>query len=66
MKSKADARRAGNGRKPGNAFEVLLEKWRNGEDVAWGDLFAAWVKAPLAPRSTEVVLRVIRRLEVGS
>lgn len=63
MKRPADARSSGDGRQPGNTFEVLLEQWQRGEDVSWGDLFAAWVKAPLAPRSPDVVLRVIRKVE---
>ena len=50
-------------RKPGNLFEVLLEKWRRNENVRWADLFAAWIKAPLAPASSRTVRRVIDRIE---
>lgn len=57
-------RRAGKpGRRPLNAFEVMLEKWQRGEDVSWGQLFAAWLKTPTAPRSPDTVRRVIRKVE---
>ena len=50
-------------RRPANAFEVMLEKWQQGEDISWGQLFAAWLKTPTAPRSPEIVRRVIRKVE---
>jgi len=50
-------------RKPGNLFEMLLDKWRRNENVRWADLFAAWVTTPLAPASTQTVRRVIDRIE---
>jgi hypothetical protein len=50
-------------RQPGDLFEVLLDKWRRNENVRWADLFAAWIKTPLAPASTQTVRRVIDRLE---
>jgi hypothetical protein len=50
-------------RKPGNAFEIALEKWRRGEDISWGELFAAWLKTPMAPASSDTVRRVIRKVE---
>ena len=51
------------GRKPGNPFEVVLDKWRRNENVRWADLFTAWLKAPLAPQSQKVVQRVIQKIE---
>lgn len=51
------------GREPDNPFEVLLDKWQRNENVRWADLFTAWLKAPLAPRSQKVVLRVIQKIE---
>ncbi|MGH2593279.1 MAG: hypothetical protein ACRDGG_07180 [Anaerolineae bacterium] len=57
------AHEASDGRKQGSPFEVMLEKWRRGEEVSWGELFAAWVKTPVAPRSRETVRKVIRRVE---
>jgi len=50
-------------RRPANAFEALLEKWQRGDEVSWGDLFAAWLKLPTAPKSRETVRKVIRRVE---
>ena len=44
-------------------FEMLLSAWRRGEDVAWADLMAAWVKAPTAPLTQETVQKVIQCLE---
>ncbi len=44
-------------------FEALLSAWRSGEDVAWSDLMAAWVKAPTAPLTQETVQKVIQCLE---
>ena len=50
-------------RRPRNHFEVLLHRWRLGDDVKWGDLFAAWMMLPLAPRSPDVVRKVIQKVE---
>jgi len=44
-------------------FEALLKAWRRGEEVAWSDLMAAWVKAPTAPLTPETVEKVIHCLE---
>jgi len=52
-------------RRPRNHFEVLLHKWRLGDEVRWGDLFAAWVQAPLAPSTPDVVRRTIRKVEAS-
>jgi len=57
------AHEASEGRQQGQPFEVMLEKWQRGEEVSWGDLFASWVKTPVAPRSRETVRKVIRRVE---
>jgi hypothetical protein len=45
-----------------NQFDVLLEAWRTNQDVAWSELMAAWVEAPTAPRSTETIVKLIKRL----
>jgi hypothetical protein len=44
-------------------FEALLRAWQRGEDVAWADLMAAWVKAPTAPLTQDTVQKVIHCLE---
>jgi hypothetical protein len=43
-------------------FDSLLEAWRTNQDVAWSELMAAWVQAPTAPRSTETIVKLIKRL----
>jgi hypothetical protein len=63
MTKQSDKRAPKNAHDAGSDFDVLLEKWRRGEDVAWSELFAAWVKAPAAPVSGDVVRRVIRKVE---
>ena len=63
MKTSQRRHRARFERRPRNHFEVLLHKWRLGDDVKWGDLFAAWVMVPLAPRSPDVVRKVIQKVE---
>jgi hypothetical protein len=45
------------------AFETALERWLRGDDLSWGELFAAWVKMPTASRSRDTVWKVIRRVE---
>ena len=52
-------------RKPRSAgqFDALLKAWQRGEDVAWADLMAAWVKAPTAPVTRETIVKVINGLE---
>ena len=55
---------AGNYPQPKNAqFEALLSAWHRGEEVAWSDLMAAWVKAPTAPLTQETVQKVIHCIE---
>jgi hypothetical protein len=44
-------------------FDTLLRAWQYGEDVAWADLMAAWVKAPTAPATRETILKVIQCLK---
>ena len=55
----------GHYKKPKSAaqFEKLLKAWQRGEDVAWADLMAAWVKAPTAPVTREMIKKVINGLE---
>ena len=52
-------------RKPKSAgqFDALLKAWQRGEDVAWADLMAAWVKAPTAPATRETILKIIQCLK---
>jgi hypothetical protein len=52
-------------RRPKSArqFDLLLKAWQRGEDVAWADLMAAWVKAPTAPATRETILRTIQCLK---
>jgi len=56
-------RRAGAQRRALNRFEAMLQQWQRGDDVSWGELFAAWLKTPVAPKSRETVRRVIRKVE---
>ena len=51
-------------RKPKSAsqFDALLKAWQRGEDVAWADLMASWVKAPTAPATQETILKIIQCL----
>ena len=46
-------------------FDALLRAWQRGEDVAWADLMAAWVKAPTAPATRETILKIIQCLKKG-
>ncbi len=44
-------------------FDQVLEAWRDGKDVAWSELMAAWVKTPTAPLSSETVNKLIKHLD---
>ena len=50
-------------RQPADDFETVLERWRCGDELTWGELFAAWLKTPTAPASPDTVRRVIRKVE---
>ena len=52
-------------KKPKSAaqFDRLLKAWQRGDDVTWGDLMAAWVKAPTAPMTRETILKIIQCLK---
>ena len=41
-------------------FDQMLEAWQAGKEVGWPDLLAAWVEAPPAPRSAELLVKVIQ------
>jgi hypothetical protein len=43
-------------------FDQMLDAWRAGKEVGWSDLLAAWVEAPPAPRSPDLVIKVIERV----
>ena len=43
-------------------FDQLLDAWRAGKEVGWSDLLAAWIEAPPAPRSPDLVVKVIQTL----
>jgi hypothetical protein len=49
--------------KSAGQFDALLKAWQRGEDVAWADLMAAWVKAPTAPATRETILKIIQCLK---
>jgi hypothetical protein len=55
----------GSYKRPKNAaqFDKLLKAWQRGEDVAWADLMAAWVKAPAAPVTRETIVKIIQCLK---
>lgn len=44
-------------------FDKRLKAWQRGEDVAWADLMAAWVKAPIAPVTRETLLKIVQCLK---
>jgi hypothetical protein len=56
---------AGSYKRPKSArqFDKLLKAWQRGEDVAWADLMAAWVKAPTAPVTRETIVKIIQCLK---
>lgn len=41
-------------------FDQMLKAWQAGKEVGWSDLLAAWVEAPPAPRSAELLVKVIQ------
>ncbi|HZY45905.1 MAG TPA: hypothetical protein VFF70_14290 [Anaerolineae bacterium] len=43
-------------------FDQMFDEWRSGKQVGWSDLLAAWVEAPPAPRSPDLVIKVIRSM----
>ena len=45
---------------PAGKFDNLLTEWQTGKNVAWGDLLAAWVEAPPAPRSPDMIVKIIK------
>ena len=49
--------------KSAKRFDKLLKAWQRGEDVAWADLMAAWVKAPTAPVTRETIMKIIQCLK---
>ena len=49
--------------KSAKKFEKLLSAWQRGEEVAWADLLAAWIKLPTAPKTQETVLKLIGCLQ---
>jgi hypothetical protein len=55
----------GSYKKPKSArqFDRLLQAWQHDEDVAWGDLMAAWVKAPTAPVTRETIAKIVQCLK---
>ncbi len=44
-------------------FDKVLAAWQAGQDVAWSELMAAWVKTPPAPRSAETIAKLIKHLD---
>ncbi len=45
--------------KSAKQFDALLTAWQRGEEIAWADLMAAWIKAPTAPKTKDTVLKLI-------
>ena len=41
-------------------FDQMLDAWRSGKEIGWSDLLAAWVEAPPAPRSSDLLVKVIQ------
>jgi hypothetical protein len=50
-------------RKPATKFETMLQAWRSGQDVTWAELLAAWVEAPAAPPSPDLIVKVIQSVD---
>ncbi len=46
--------------KDSGKFDQMLDAWRSGKEVGWSDLLAAWVEAPPAPRTQDLVVKVIQ------
>lgn len=44
-------------------FDKVLAAWQAGQDVAWSELMATWVKTPAAPRSPETIVKLIKHLD---
>ena len=44
-------------------FDQMLDDWRSGKEVGWSDLLAAWVEAPPAPHSPDLVIKVIQSMD---
>ena len=43
-----------------NKFDTLLQEWGAGKrEVTWSDLLAAWVEAPPAPPTPDLIVKVI-------
>jgi hypothetical protein len=43
-----------------NKFDTLLHEWSAGKkEVTWSDLLAAWVEAPPAPPTPDLIVKVI-------
>lgn len=49
--------------KPAGQFDKVLAAWQAGKDVAWSELMATWVKTPAAPRSPEMIVKLIKHLD---
>jgi len=49
--------------KSAKKFEKLLAAWQRGDEVAWTDLMAAWIKTPTTPLTKETVLKLIDCLQ---
>jgi hypothetical protein len=45
--------------KSARQFDALLTAWQRGEEIAWADLMTAWIKAPIAPKTTETIVKLI-------
>jgi hypothetical protein len=48
------------GKNEASKFDQMLDAWRSGKEVGWSDLLAAWVEAPPAPRSSDLLVKVIQ------
>jgi hypothetical protein len=55
--------RAKRGHRRVESFDAALDRWQRGDSLTWGELFAAWLKIPAAPKSRDVIRKVIRKVE---
>ena len=50
--------------KPVNGkFDKMLEAWQNDKDTDWSELITAWIEAPIAQQSPEIIVKLIKHLD---
>ena len=50
--------------KPVNGkFDDVLEAWQNDKDTDWSELMTAWMEAPIAQQSPEMIAKLIKHFD---